>query len=112
MPDVNDEIASEQFLETIDHLCDKGFDHYEISNYAKNGCYAVHNTNYWKGEHYLGLVLSADSFNGNKRHWNISNMRKYIQSIDKGLLPIESELLTIKEKYNEYIMTGLRTMWV
>lgn len=88
-----------------------GFEHYEISNYAKNGRYAIHNTNYWKGEHYLGLGPSAHSYNGEYRQWNISNLRQYIQSTGKGNLPIGLEKLSNSDKYNEYIMTGLRTMW-
>ncbi|MBK7096119.1 MAG: radical SAM family heme chaperone HemW [Saprospiraceae bacterium] len=108
---INDEISSEQFTDTIDYLCEMGFEHYEISNYAKNGRYAIHNTNYWKGEHYLGLGPSAHSYNGEYRQWNISNLRQYIQSTGKGNLPIGLEKLSNSDKYNEYIMTGLRTMW-
>jgi oxygen-independent coproporphyrinogen III oxidase len=111
LQEINDEIGSEQFLDTIDYLCKMGFEHYEISNYAKNGRYAIHNTNYWKGEQYLGLGPSAHSYNGKSRHWNISNIRKYILSTGSGNLPIGIEKLSNSDKYNEYIMTGLRTMW-
>lgn len=111
IPEINDKISTFQFLDTIEYLGNNGYEHYEISNYARNEKYAIHNTNYWKGGHYLGLGPSAHSFNGEVRHWNVSNIRKYIHSIEAGILPLESEKLSEADKYNEYIMTGLRTMW-
>lgn len=89
-----------------------GFDHYEISNFANKGKYAVHNTNYWKGEKYLGIGPSAHSFDGKKRSWNIANNALYTASIlDGKTLPKEEEILSQKDVFNEYIMTSLRTMW-
>lgn len=99
------------FEETISILESHGYDHYEISNYARNGKYALHNTNYWKGIPYLGIGPSAHSFDIDTRRWNIANTRKYIESISQGILPTEFEILATTDKYNEYIMTGLRTMW-
>lgn len=107
----NEAFCTDQFLETIEYLEANGFEHYEISNYAKNGRYAVHNTNYWKGYHYLGLGPSAHSYNGEQRFWNIANTRKYIKVIGNGNFPREYETLSKSDKYNEFIMTGLRTMW-
>ena len=111
IPDIDEEINAKLFLETIEILRKNGYEHYEISNYARNGRYAVHNTNYWKAQNYLGLGPSAHSFNGESRQWNISNVRKYIDSINKGILSTEQEKLSNADKFNEYIMTGLRTMW-
>ncbi len=89
----------------------KGYLHYEISNFAKPGNFAIHNTMYWKGGKYLGLGASAHSYNGISRQWNIANIRKYIESINKGIIPAENEILTPKDKFNEYLLTRLRTMW-
>lgn len=107
----DDDLGAKMFLQTSDKLSMNSYEHYEISNYAKDKVYALHNTNYWKGEPYLGIGPSAHSFNGISRQWNIANNRKYIESINKNILPIEKEILTDDDKYNEYIMTGLRTMW-
>lgn len=108
---VDERLSTEMFLFSIDYLEKKGYKHYEISNYARNGKYAIHNTNYWKGVQYLGLGPSAHSYDGERRQWNISNIRKYIDGINAGNPLIEEEILTQNDKYNEYIMTGLRTMW-
>ena len=90
-----------------------GYEQYEISNYAKPGCYAVHNTAYWQGSPYLGLGPSAHSFNGrNIRQWNIANNAQYVSVVmNEGKVPYEQELLSPIQRLNEYIMTSLRTMW-
>ena len=89
-----------------------GFEHYEISNLAKNGAYAIHNTNYWKGVPYLGIGPSAHSFDGRKRRWNIANNALYTQGILKdSRLIYEEEELTEEQRLNEYIMTSVRTIW-
>ena len=88
-----------------------GFLHYEISNFAKQDYYSVHNSNYWKQVPYLGLGPSAHSFNGYSRQWNVSDVNTYISEIKKGGLSFEKEYLSEKTRYNEYIMTSLRTMW-
>lgn len=99
-----------QFVQLMETLNQHGFEHYEISNFAKPGFRSRHNSAYWSGEHYLGLGPSAHSFNGNSRQWNIANNSLYIQSIGRGLLNEEKEILTPVQQANEYIMTSLRTM--
>ena len=78
---------------------------------VKQGCFSENNTAYWQGKSYLGLGPSAHSFDGNIRSWNVSNNIQYITQIQKGKLPIERETLSKTDQYNEYLMTGLRTMW-
>lgn len=87
------------------------FIHYEISNFSKKGFISRHNSNYWKGEVYLGLGPSAHSYDGNSRQWNISNNTIYIKVIEKNETFFEKEILSMNDKYNEYVMTSLRTMW-
>jgi oxygen-independent coproporphyrinogen-3 oxidase len=88
-----------------------GFIHYEISNFGKAGFFSKHNSNYWKQIPYLGIGPSAHSYNGNERKWNISSNNKYIESFQKtGSKYYEKETLTTKDKYNEYVLTGLRTI--
>jgi len=87
------------------------FVHYEISNFAREGFYSKHNSLYWLGGHYLGLGASAHSYNGNSRQWNVSNISKYIQLDDFHTTIEEKEVLTKDQKYNEYVMTSLRTVW-
>lgn len=108
---VDDEQAARQFLMLMENMERQGFDHYEISNFAKPNHYAVHNSNYWKGKSYLGLGPSAHSFNGHSRQWNIAHNMQYIKSIQKNEVPFEIEQLSLSDQYNEYIMTGLRTIW-
>ncbi len=90
-------------------LKEAGYEHYEISNFAKPGFRSKHNSSYWRGDHYIGLGPSAHSFNGISRQWNIANNALYLQGIEKGELNYELETLTAKQQFNEYIMTGLRT---
>ncbi len=101
-----------QFHILTDTLQAAGFDHYEISNFALPGQYALHNTNYWKNKTYLGIGPSAHSFNGTSRQWNIAHNPQYIKSIltDKKI-PAEVEYLSFSNRFNEYLMTSLRTMW-
>ncbi|WP_291400178.1 radical SAM family heme chaperone HemW [Daejeonella sp.] len=101
--------SAAQFLILMEQLKEAGFDHYEISNFAKPGSYSKHNSNYWEGISYLGIGPSAHSFNGESRQWNISNNAKYIDQIEKGKIPAEIEELTLENRINEYIMTSLRT---
>jgi oxygen-independent coproporphyrinogen-3 oxidase len=101
---------SAQFLLLMDWAKDAGFEHYEISNFAKPGWRSKHNSSYWQGKKYLGLGPSAHSFNGKERQWNIANNSIYIENINKGILPLEKEELTTTQQLNEYIMTSLRTM--
>ena len=106
-----EEEYSQQFLMTMEFLESQGFDHYELSNYARSGGYAIHNTNYWKAVPYAGFGPSAHSFDGNSRQWNISHNIKYMNSLEEGAEHFEKEDLSPKDKFNEYIMTGLRTKW-
>ena len=78
---------------------------------AKPEYFSKHNTSYWQGKHYLGIGPSAHSFNGEQRSWNFSNNAKYIQALEKKVLPSQIEILTDEDRFNEYIMTGLRTIW-
>ncbi len=87
-----------------------GYEHYELSNLALPGYRSKHNTSYWQQKKYLGIGPSAHSFTGSSRQWNIANNSLYISSIEKGLVPFESEILAPTTQYNEYIMTSLRTM--
>ncbi len=108
---IDERQSAEQMAILIEKLTSNGFEHYEISNFAKDGKYAQHNTNYWNGTHYLGIGPSAHSFNGTSRCWNKSNNALYIRNITNGISAAESEMLSTEDRINEYIMTSLRTMW-
>jgi oxygen-independent coproporphyrinogen-3 oxidase len=90
---------------------ENGFEHYEISNFARNGMYSKHNTSYWTGKKYLGLGPSAHSFNGISRSWNVAHTEKYIKATANNEAFSEEEILTQANRYNEYILTRIRTMW-
>ena len=111
IPQPSDESAQEQFYMLTEHLKMKGFVHYELSNFGKEGYFSKNNTAYWLGKKYLGIGPSAHSYNGVYRSWNIANNALYIQSLNNGELPSEKEKLTVADRYNEYVMTGLRTIW-
>lgn len=108
---VNDEQSAAQFITLTEKLATAGFDHYEISNYSLPGRHAIHNTNYWRGIPYLGIGPSAHGFNSNIRYLNIANNAKYMQQLALGKLAETVEELDIYDRFNEYIMTSLRTMW-
>ncbi|SEA67357.1 radical SAM family heme chaperone HemW [Bizionia paragorgiae] len=108
---VDDERAQQQFFILIDALEGQGFVHYELSNFGKPGYFSRNNSAYWQGKTYLGIGPSAHSFNGEQRSWNIKNNTKYIEAIEQNRLPLEVETLSVTDKYNEYVMTGLRTIW-
>lgn len=107
--EIKEEESVEEFGLLMALTGKNGFMHYEISNFAREGYISKHNFSYWTGEKYLGLGTSAHSYNGTSRLWNIANVTKYIERINKGQLPAESEVLTRKDKFNEYVMTRLRT---
>lgn len=107
----DDEIAQEQFHILVDTLQENGFVHYELSNFGKPAYFSKNNSAYWLGKKYIGIGPSAHSYDGKYRSWNISNNTLYIKSIEENKLPIETETLTEKDRYNEYVMTGLRTIW-
>ncbi|OAD45344.1 radical SAM family heme chaperone HemW [Polaribacter atrinae] len=108
---VDEEKAQEQFYILIEELKKANFVHYELSNFGKEGFFSQNNSSYWLGKSYLGIGPSAHSFDGVQRSWNVRNNTKYIKSIQENKLPIERETLTKMDGYNEYIMTGLRTIW-
>ncbi len=108
---VEDEKQARHFGMLMEMAKEKGFEQYEISNFAPKGLYSKHNSSYWLGEKYLGIGPSAHSFNGETRQWNIRNNNEYIRIINEGKIPAETEILTPQNKFNEYVMTSLRTMW-
>ena len=108
-PDENH--AAEQFEILTALLITDGYEHYEISNFAKNQKYSRHNTSYWSGNWYAGFGPSAHSYNGISRQWNISNNALYVKNINSGMDFFESEHLTKSQQINEFIMVSLRTMW-
>jgi len=99
-----------QFELLMQWVEDAGYEHYEVSNFAKPGYRSKHNSSYWQGKPYIGLGPSAHSFNGYSRQWNIANNALYINSIEQNIIPSETELLTEVQQLNEYIMTSLRTI--
>ena len=106
---MNEAQSAAQYVALIESLVNAGFEHYEISNFAKPGWHSRHNSNYWKGVSYLGIGPSAHSFNGESRQWNIANNNRYIEALEKNSIPAEVEILTVINRLNEYIMTALRT---
>jgi oxygen-independent coproporphyrinogen-3 oxidase len=108
---VEEELAKEQYEIMIETLLTADFDNYEFSNFGKPGFFSRNNTAYWFGKPYLGIGPSAHSFDGFHRKWNISNNTLYIKSLQKGEIPAEIEKLSISERYNELVMTRLRTKW-
>jgi oxygen-independent coproporphyrinogen III oxidase len=111
LPGPEEEQILDHFRILLRMMKEHGFEHYEISNFCKNGCYSRHNSMYWNGIPYLGLGPSAHSFNGTSRQWNISNLVQYIDLINRNESFFESETLTPVQQYNEYVMVSLRTMW-
>ena len=110
LADVDTEKQARHFELLMDWMKEAGYEHYEISNFAKRGFRSKHNSSYWHGKSYLGLGPSAHSFNGTSRQWNVANNALYIQSLAKGAVPFEAETLTTEQQLNEYIMTSLRTI--
>ncbi|MBK7337677.1 MAG: radical SAM family heme chaperone HemW [Saprospirales bacterium] len=110
-PPVDEEKASRQFEYLMDALEKRGYEHYEISNFALPGRYSKHNSSYWLGEPYLGVGPAAHSYNGDIRQWNVANNARYLQALSESSLPFELETLTPANRYNEYVMTSLRTQW-
>jgi len=106
-----DEAASNHFMILVETLQQNGFIHYELSNFGKENYFSKNNSAYWLGKKYIGIGPSAHSYDGEKRGWNIANNSLYLKSIENNELPIETEILTKSDRYNEYIMTGLRTIW-
>ena len=111
IPQPDDEVAAAHFQILVDKLSENDFIHYELSNFGKENYFSKNNSSYWLGKKYIGIGPSAHSYDGKNRGWNVSNNAFYIKSIQENKLPIEIETLTKTDRYNEYIMTGLRTIW-
>ena len=107
----DDDVAQQHFHILVDILSRNEFVHYELSNFGKENYFSKNNSAYWLGKKYLGVGPSAHSYDGNRRSWNIANNILYLKSIEADTLPSETELLTATDRYNEYVMTGLRTIW-
>lgn len=106
-----DEFTAQQFEILLERMTQHGFEQYEISNFCQPGYESKHNSNYWRGVHYLGVGPSAHSFNGPSRQYNVAHNKKYVDSIKQGLVPFELEELTKADQANDYILTSLRTSW-
>ncbi len=111
IPQPDEEVAQEHFQILVEKLTENDFIHYELSNFGKENYFSKNNSSYWLGKKYIGIGPSAHSYDGQKRGWNVSNNSVYIKSILENKLPMETEILSKTDRYNEYIMTGLRTMW-
>lgn len=108
---VEEEVSTSMFTMLIDRLTSHGYIHYEISAFGKKGYFSQHNSSYWKNEKYLGLGPAAHSFDGDNRSFNVAPLTRYIKGVESGFLNRETEHLSLTEKYNEAVLTGLRTMW-
>ena len=126
LQEVSEEDTIRHYNILVERTKENGFEHYEISNFAKEGCRSQHNSIYWQDVKYLGLGPSAHSYDGNSRQWNVSNLTKYIQFVNADIDTdidtdtdadtdmgryYEREILSKEDKYNEYVMTSLRTSW-
>jgi len=109
LPD--DETQADMYLAAVEALRSRGFRQYEISNFARNGKYSRHNISYWQQRPYIGFGPSAHSYDLHSRQWNTANLKTYIDHLNEGTLSFEKEELNPVDLYNEYVMTGLRTMW-
>jgi oxygen-independent coproporphyrinogen-3 oxidase len=106
-----DEVAEEHFQILVEILEKNGFVHYELSNFGKENYFSKNNSAYWLGKKYIGIGPSAHSYDGVSRSWNVANNSLYLKSLNEDKLASESEILSTTDLYNEYIMTGLRTIW-
>ncbi len=106
---LDDEQAAEQFEILMEEMSRNNFLHYEISNFCKDGYHSRHNSSYWEGKKYLGIGPSAHSFNKTTRQWNVANNHQYIDQLFKDELPATTEVLSIEDRINEYLMISLRT---
>jgi oxygen-independent coproporphyrinogen-3 oxidase len=111
LTETDEEMSLRQYKMLIETMREHGFDHYEISNFCKRQLYSRHNTNYWQSGHYLGIGPSAHSYNGMSRQWNVSVNSDYMTALNKGTSYFGIEQLTDTEKFNDYLLTGLRTKW-
>ena len=105
----DDDICLAMYTELMDVLAANGYEHYEISNFAKPGRRSLHNSSYWQDKPYIGIGAAAHSYGNGIRSWNVSDIRKYMESIAEGILPAESEVIDDTTHYNDIITTALRT---
>ena len=110
-PPMDDELSAKHFEVLVEETSKQGLTHYETCSFGHSGFFSRHNMSYWLGKTYMGVGPSAHSFDGAKRSWNVSNNSKYIKALEADELPFESEVLSVENRFNEYIMTGLRTIW-
>lgn len=110
-PDTDDRRAEADFKVLMERLESAGYEHYEISNFGKPGFFSKNNSAYWKGSPYLGIGPAAHSYDGKRRRWNVSHNLKYARALQAGQAYYEEETLSVRDRYNEMVMTGLRTMW-
>jgi oxygen-independent coproporphyrinogen-3 oxidase len=111
LKELPDELSVQQFELMIRILKEAGFEHYEISNFCRNGLYSKHNSSYWKSKKYLGIGPSAHSYDLVSRRWNVSSIAKYLEGLNQGESYFETEILSVQDRYNDFIITGLRTIW-
>lgn len=111
LKELSEASSVEQFNILLDETAAAGFEQYEISNFAREHCYSAHNKAYWFGEKYLGLGPSAHSFNGNSRRWNVAHLESYLKGMETGNPVFGEEQLSEKDRFNEYILTRIRTKW-
>ena len=111
LKELPDELSLQQFEMLTRILKEAGFEHYEISNFCKLGRYSKHNSSYWKSKKYLGIGPSAHSYDLVSRRWNVSSISKYLDGLENDQNYFEAEILTQQDKYNDFIITGLRTIW-
>jgi oxygen-independent coproporphyrinogen-3 oxidase len=109
--EIDESRSVEQFEMLINAGKTNGFIQYEISNFCLPGYYSKHNTSYWKQTEYIGVGPSAHSYNITSRQWNVASVEKYLNSINNSAVPYEKEVLSINDRFNDYVITGLRTMW-
>ena len=109
--EADEDLSVTLFRTLIDELTHAGYEHYEISNFCLPGLHSRHNSSYWTGKKYLGCGPSAHSFNGTSRQWNVASLDKYIHAIQQGKLDYEIEELDIYTRYNDYVITTIRTHW-
>lgn len=107
--ETDEETSRRMYYTLADRLSEDGYEHYEISNFARPGFRSRHNGNYWRGIPYIGIGASAHSFDTKSRQWNISDLRRYIKSVSQGIIPMEYEILDKDTRYNDTVMTALRT---
>lgn len=109
--EINEDLSLQMFTILIDKLCSAGYEHYEISNFAKPGLFSRHNTSYWMNKKYMGCGPSAHSFNLESRQWNVASLEKYIDTVNNGQCFYEIEKLDNYTRYNDFVITALRTKW-